>query len=81
MGGEIKIGGIVRAVIIDHEDAVVVPELAQIHSVFVVVDAQHIRVEPYLPSAERRTPFLLQRDGFDFIFGQQVASRRAGFDG
>ena len=80
MGCEVKGGGIIRTVGVDDEDAVFVIELAQIHAVLVIVDTQHIGVEPYFASAEGGMPFLLEGDGFDLVFGEHIAPRRTGFD-
>ena len=80
MGGEVKGGGIIRTIVLDDEDAIFVVELAEVESVLVVVDAQHIGIEPDLTSAEGRMSFLLEGNRFDFEFRQYIASCRTRFD-
>ena len=80
MGSEVKGGGIIGTIIIDDEDAVFIPELAEVDAVFIVVDAQHIGVEPHFASAERGVTFLLEGNGLDFKLGEYVSSCCTRFD-
>ena len=53
MVGGIDVGDVELAVLQHDKDAVLVGELAEEQSVFLVVEPLDIRVEPHLPSAER----------------------------
>ena len=80
MGGKIERSGIIGTIIIDDKDTISVPELTQIDSMFVVVDTQHVGIEPYLTSTQRRMTFLLQGDILHVELRQHIASRSTRFD-
>ncbi len=74
MGGEVEARSIVVARGGEHQDAIFVPELAQIVTLSVVVDAQHVGVEPHLAAAQRRVAFLFEGNRLDVVLGQHVAA-------
>ena len=47
----------------------------------VIVDTEHIGVEPHFASAEGGMSFLLEGDGLDFELSEHVSSRSTGLDG
>ena len=40
----------------------------------IIVDTQHIRIEPHFSSSKCRMAFLLERDRLDIIFGEHITS-------
>ena len=80
MGGEVKRSSVVPAVLGQYQDTILVIELAEIHAVLVIVDTQHILIEPYFASAEGRVPLLLEGNRLYLEFREHVSSRRTGFD-
>ena len=78
---EVETRRVVRTVVLDDEDTVFVVELTEVDSVLVIVDAQHVWIEPHLASAERRTAFLLEGDRLDVEFREHVAACGTRLDG
>ena len=63
-----------------HEDVLVVVELSEVVTVFLVVYTVDIRIEPHLPSTQRRVPVTLQSYAVDGFLRQQVTLRCTSFD-
>ena len=63
----IEVGEVIVAVLENHQNLVVVEELAQESSVLVVVQSVDIRVEPHLAAAQRRVSLTLQSDA---VYGE-----------
>ena len=59
------------------EDTVLIVELAEVHTMFVIVNAQHIGIEPHFASTEGRMSFLAEGNGFDFELREYVTARCA----
>ena len=77
---QVEVAQIVVAVLQYNQYLVIVEELAQQLSVFVVVQSVHIRVEPNLTSAQCRVAVALQSDTVNSIFCKQVTLRGAPLD-
>ena len=73
---DIKVCHIILAALEDYEDAVVLVELAEQSAVVIVVQTVHVRVEPYLPAAQRTVSVALQRDAVYRVFGEDIAHCR-----
>ena len=80
MRRQVESGQIVVARLGDDQNAILIPKLAQIGALPIVVDTQHIRIEPHLAAAQRGMPLLLERDGLDLVLGQHIAPRRAALN-
>ena len=76
----IKVGDVELSVVQYHQDGIVVVEFTQESSVFIVVDAVYIRVEPYLSSAQRTVAVALQADAADGALGKQIALGGSALD-
>ena len=77
---EFERGGVVVARLGDDEYPVFALELTQIVAHAVVVDTQHIGVEPHFASSQRGHALLLESYLLDLVFGQQIATAAATFD-
>ena len=77
---QVEVAQIVVAVLQDNQYLVVVEELAQHLSVFVVVQTVHVGVEPNLAAAQSRVSVTLQTDAVNSVFGEQVTLRGATLD-
>ena len=71
--GEVESIQVIIAVAGNDQYTVVALELAQVRTLSVVVDAQDVRVEPHLASAQRGRPFRAQRDGLDLVLGEHIS--------
>ena len=70
----IKVGDVELSVVQYHQDGIVVVEFTQESSVFIVVDAVYIRVEPHFASAQGAMTMALQSDTVNTLLGEQVAT-------
>ena len=80
VGGEVIRRGVIGTIVIDDEDTLFVKELAQIDAVLVVVDTQHVGIEPNLTTADGGMAFLLEGDGLDVKFREHVSTSGTGLD-
>ena len=76
----VEVGDIELAIVQYHQDALGVGELAQETSVFLVVDAVDIGVEPYLPASQCGMAVALESYAVDVLVRQQVALGRPALD-
>ena len=67
------------AVLHYHQYLLIVEEFAEQIAATVVIDAQHIGIEPHFAAAKRRYAFLLERDAVYLGFSHHVASRKFAF--
>ena len=77
---QVEVGGVEISVLHDDEDEVVAMEFAQVLSPFVVVQAEHIRVEPYFSSTEGRTSPLLENNLVHIVLREDVPHRLTSLD-
>ena len=63
-----------------HQYLVFIKELSQQLSVFIVVQAIHIRVIPHLTASESRVAMTLQTDTMNWEFCQKISLRSTSFD-
>ena len=80
MVAQVEARGVEFARLQHDEDAVVAAELSEGLAATVVVQAEHVAVEPHLAPAERRRTTLLERDLVDLCPGEDVAERGATLD-
>ena len=80
MSREFERSGIVGSFVGQNEYAIFIQEFAQIDAMFVVVDTQHIRIEPNLASTKCGMTFLLECDRLNVILGQHISSRGTRFN-
>jgi len=77
---QVEVGGIEISVLHDDEDEVFAMEFTQVLSAFIVVQAEHIRVEPYFSSAQGRTSPLLEDNLVYVVLREDVPHRLASLD-
>ena len=80
MVAQVEARGVEFARLQHDKDAVVAAELPEGLAATVVVQAEHVAVEPYLTPTERRRTTLLERDLVDLCSGEDVAERGATLD-
>ena len=80
MRSEVIGSGVIGTIVIDDEDPLFIEELTEVGTMLVVVNTQHIGIEPDLTAADGRMAFLLESDGLDFELRKHVSSCRTGLD-
>ena len=76
----IEVGDIEFAIVEHHEYRVAIPEFSKQITMFLVVDAVNIRVEPHFASAQGAMTVALQTDTVNTLLGEQVATRSTSLD-
>ena len=76
----IEVGDIEFAIVEHHEYRVAIPEFAKQITMFLIVDAVYIRVEPHFASAQGAMTMALQSDTVNTLLGEQVATRSTSLD-
>ena len=76
----VEIAGVEFAVVQHNQNLFVALELTEVFSAAVIIETQHILVEPYFPSAQCRTAALLQGYLMNRVTGEYVTHSLASFD-
>ena len=81
MVAKVEVRRIEIAVRLDHQDLILAVKLAQLLTPTVVVEAQHIPIEPDHPTAQRGRATLFERNLMYLCLGQDIAHRATPLDG